>query len=117
MAGSLDPKMTMVGRPKAAAMWAGPESLPMKREADARSDLISARGASEIVRYARKGERSSVGLPMKTGSMPEAARKFATARKFGAGQVFSAVAATGWMMALVGQVTDLPGGSVTRPTN
>ncbi len=33
MAGSDAPKMTTTGTPKAAAMWAGPESLPTKSEA------------------------------------------------------------------------------------
>ena len=53
MAGSLGPKMTTEGTPKAAAMWAGPESLPTKSAAAASSDF---RSESEdcSVRYCRK---------------------------------------------------------------
>src|SRR5206468_1537822 len=42
IAGSEAPKITTTGRPKAAAMWAGPESLPMKRAAWPSTFLISA---------------------------------------------------------------------------
>ena len=61
MAGSEAPKITTAGTPKAAAMWAGPESLPTNSAAPASSDLISASGAPARVRNARKGERSSAG--------------------------------------------------------
>jgi hypothetical protein len=50
MAGLDAPKMTTTGRPKAEAMWAGPESLPTNREAVLRRRLISESGAPEMVR-------------------------------------------------------------------
>src|SRR5438552_8156057 len=45
MRGSEEPKSTTTGMPNAAAMWAGPESLPRNTEAPAMSDLISTSGA------------------------------------------------------------------------
>ena len=57
MAGSEAPKMTTTGRPKAAAMWAGPESLPTKRAAAASRFLISAkRRAAEGAELGEGGE-------------------------------------------------------------
>src|ERR1017187_8442402 len=98
MAGSLGPKMTTEGTPKAAAMWAGPESLPTNSAAGASSDLMS---ESEVCRvgYARKGARLSPAAPMNTGERPDCARWPAMARKLSGAQVFSAVAATAWMTA------------------
>src|ERR1035437_3036885 len=99
MAGSLRPKMTMEGTPKAAAMWAGPESLPTKSAAEASRDLISESEAWRV-RYWRNGTRSSSAAPMKTGERPAWARYAAMARKCVGAQVFSRVAATAWMTAV-----------------
>ncbi len=63
IAGSEAAKITTTGRPKAAAMWAGPESLPMNREAEASRDFnfgeargLRAKGAErgEVVGWARR---------------------------------------------------------------
>jgi hypothetical protein len=45
MAGSDAPKIATTGRPKAAAIWAGPESLPRNSDAPLSNDLISPSGA------------------------------------------------------------------------
>ncbi len=49
MAGFELPKRTTVGRPKAAAMWAGPLSLPMKKAAFEISVFADSRSPRQIV--------------------------------------------------------------------
>src|SRR5579862_2392122 len=67
MAGSDVPKITTTGRPTAAAMCAGPESLPRNNDAPRMSALISLRDAPTTVRKSRKADRFSPGPAMKTG--------------------------------------------------
>ena len=101
MAGSEAPKITTTGRPKAAAMCAGPESLPRnsdgaaqqgfdfaERRADHRAEV--AKGGQVV---ARPGDEYRVEI-----------QRFAqvTARRRGnrsAGQVLSGCDATGWITA------------------
>src|SRR5579864_3588492 len=59
--GSDAPKITTTGTPNAAAIWAGPESLPTNSAAPAIRDLILASGAPGKVRHFRNSERSSPG--------------------------------------------------------
>ena len=54
--GSDEPNITTTGTPNAAAMCAGPESLPTKSVAPRSNDFISWSGAPATVRYWRKGE-------------------------------------------------------------
>ena len=93
MAGSEAPKTTTDGTPNAAAMCAGPESLPTKTVADANRHLSSSSGAPESVGKSWKGERSSPRAPMKTTSVGEACKWRATSRKPSACQDFAAAAA------------------------
>src|ERR1700722_5904862 len=89
MAGSEPPKMTTTGSPNAAAMCAGPESLPINKDAELSSDLICSRGAPATVRKARiNGSNSPPSAPMNTGSAPVACKCSATAKKPSARQVF-----------------------------
>src|SRR5690242_5861701 len=80
IAGSDDPKITTTGIPKAAAMWAGPESFPTNRADPASRSRTSLRGAPERQRYARNGEKSSEAAPTNTGSRPASRRYCATDR-------------------------------------
>src|SRR5689334_21031501 len=100
MAGLDGPNRTIEGMPNAAAMWAGPESLPTKRAAELSNCLTSESGAPERIRNSRNAERSSVAAPMKTGARPEDWSCRAISRKFVAGQVLSGAAATGWRTAV-----------------
>src|ERR1044072_2931566 len=106
--GSEAPKITTTGRPKAAAMWAGPESLPTKSAACASRFLTSESGAPEMVRYGWKAARSSPGPPINTGVRPDCWRASATARNLSAHQVFSGVAATAWITAHPGMPVNGP---------
>src|SRR5262249_37158145 len=68
IAGSDEPNNTTVGTPNAAAMWAGPESLPMKSETVLMSCLISRNGAPPRL---RKSPNRRSRPSMKTGSKPD----------------------------------------------
>ena len=54
IAGSEAPKITTKGNPTAAAMWAGPESLPTKSDAEASSRRTSSSGAPRSAFMTRK---------------------------------------------------------------
>ena len=75
MAGSEAPKITTTGRPKAAAMWAGPESLPIKSDARGEQGFdFAERRAGYACGIRGRRRRSSAAAPMKTGSSPSVAR-------------------------------------------
>jgi len=66
--GSEGPNRTTTGTPKAAAMWAGPLSFPIKREAPEISLLVSLRDVCQCPKFSN-GATSSVGPARKTGLM------------------------------------------------
>src|SRR5689334_562126 len=100
ISGSEAPNRTNSGIPKAAAMWAGPLSLPANSDALASRDLICSRFAPVMQRYSENSARLSLGPAMKTGSSPNSRSRWAAReRKLVAGQVFAAADATGWRTA------------------
>ena len=71
IAGSDDPKITTTGMPKAAAMCAGPESLPTNSADPPSSSLTSFSGAPEISDTRETEPDHPPPPPMKTGSIPD----------------------------------------------
>ena len=65
-----DPNNTTTGRPKAAAICAGPLSFPTNRAAPASSDFTSSSGAPWKQGNSAKADRSSPAPAMKSGSIP-----------------------------------------------
>src|SRR5579871_1611347 len=91
-----EPKNTITGSPKAAAMCAGPLSLPANREAPASKDFISSSDAPSKQVYRLNACKLSPGPEMKMGSRPsECFRWSAKARKFECGQILSGADAIG----------------------
>src|SRR6185437_11280421 len=100
ISGSDAPKNTSDGTPKAAAIWAGPLSFPIKSFAPERIDMVRRRGALEMQRNSVNSARLSPGPAMNKGSRSRLSRRCrAIARKFAALQVFSGLDAFGWRIA------------------
>src|SRR5215469_6298880 len=89
------PNSTTAGTPKAAAICAGPESLPTNKDADAKSDLIAESGVPCTVRNSRNGVKSSAAPPITTTLHPEAANLRATSTNRSGGHAFPALVANG----------------------
>ena len=72
IAGSEEPNIVITGTPKAAAIWAGPRVVADEQHGSGyQIDLTVARRALRTMRKPPKAERSSVGPPIKTGSIPK----------------------------------------------
>src|SRR5438552_2191739 len=100
IAGSDAPKSATTGRPKAAAMWAGPLSFPTKSAAPANKDFTSSSDAPETHVYRSNAARLSPAPPIKIGSIPRLRWICsATARKFENAQVLSGADAMGCKIA------------------
>src|SRR5258708_2411190 len=90
------PNTTAAGTPKAAAICAGPESLPTNSDAPEVTDISSLKGGLAKVRHARNGARSSPAPPTKMGcKSKERSRACATSQNRSAGQVFRGSDANG----------------------